>query len=273
MAASSIIRGTLRRAPIAPRVALIHSLALDRSIWNGVVAELKLTPTLLTYDCRGHGQSPDAKPRSPRHCSPGRPCGTARSRRLAGMRTVAGCSMGGCIAQAFAAMYPEPQTRCMPDRYDRLVRRRRAGAMARTCRHRQRQRHGRARGLPTRPAGSAKRFARPIQKSRRAHQGISRQRCAVLPSDLRDARHEDLRPLLALIKNADGDVVGAEDYATPVSMAESLHEAIPHSTLAIFHGRHITPVECPQDIARALKKAAEGLGDDDRCRASPGVVR
>jgi hypothetical protein len=24
--------------------------------------------------------------------------------------------------------------------------------------------------------------------------------------------------------------------------------------LAILHGRHITPVECPQDIARALKK-------------------
>jgi len=49
-------------------------------------------------------------------------------------------------------------------------------------------------------------------------------------------------------------VVGAEDYATPVSMAEALHKAIPQSTLAILQGRHITPVECPQDIARELKK-------------------
>ena len=41
----------------APRIALIHSLALDRSFWNGVVAELSPHAELLTYDCRGHGRS------------------------------------------------------------------------------------------------------------------------------------------------------------------------------------------------------------------------
>ena len=39
-------------APGAPRVALIHSLALDRSFWNGVVAELNAHAELLTYDCQ-----------------------------------------------------------------------------------------------------------------------------------------------------------------------------------------------------------------------------
>jgi pimeloyl-ACP methyl ester carboxylesterase len=38
-------------------------------------------------------------------------------------------------------------------------------------------------------------------------------------------------------------------------MAEALHKALPQSTLTvIMQGRHITPVECPQEIARELKK-------------------
>ena len=44
--------------PGVPRVALIHSLALDRSVWDGVVARLKDEAEILTFDCRGHGRSP-----------------------------------------------------------------------------------------------------------------------------------------------------------------------------------------------------------------------
>jgi 3-oxoadipate enol-lactonase len=66
---------------------------------------------------------------------------------------------------------------------------------------------------------------------------------------------EDLRALLPQIKVPVAVVVGREDYATPVSMAEALHAAIPQSTLTVIgHGRHITPVECPHEIARELKK-------------------
>src|SRR5450631_4363167 len=41
----------------APKLALIHSLALDRTIWDGVVRELAGAAHILTYDCRGHGKS------------------------------------------------------------------------------------------------------------------------------------------------------------------------------------------------------------------------
>ena len=44
--------------PGVPRVALIHSLALDRSVWDDVVARLKDEAEILTFDCRGHGRSP-----------------------------------------------------------------------------------------------------------------------------------------------------------------------------------------------------------------------
>src|ERR1700689_4415808 len=43
--------------PGAPRLALIHSLALDGSIWNGVAERLAGRVEILTYDCRGHGRS------------------------------------------------------------------------------------------------------------------------------------------------------------------------------------------------------------------------
>jgi 3-oxoadipate enol-lactonase len=41
--------------PVAsrPRIALIHSLALDQSIWDGVVPLLTQHADVLTYDCRG----------------------------------------------------------------------------------------------------------------------------------------------------------------------------------------------------------------------------
>jgi len=36
---------------------VIHSLALDRSVWDGVVDTMKNEAEILTYDCRGHGRS------------------------------------------------------------------------------------------------------------------------------------------------------------------------------------------------------------------------
>jgi 3-oxoadipate enol-lactonase len=49
-------------------------------------------------------------------------------------------------------------------------------------------------------------------------------------------------------------VVGEEDYATPVAMARQLHEAIPQSTLTIIPGaRHLTPIEFPDRIASELR--------------------
>ena len=43
--------------PNLHRMVLIHSLALDASIWDGVVARLAGRAEILRYDCRGHGRS------------------------------------------------------------------------------------------------------------------------------------------------------------------------------------------------------------------------
>ena len=66
--------------------------------------------------------------------------------------------------------------------------------------------------------------------------------------------HMDLRTAVKTIRVPTAVVVGREDYATPLAMAETLHEAIPGSTLTVLEaGRHLTPVQCPEEIVAALR--------------------
>ena len=90
----------------APRLALIHSLALDRTIWDGVAQELEGEAHLLAYDCRGHGKSGNS----------GKPYAVEQfANDLAELldhagwpsAAVAGCSLGGCVAQAFGGLHPQ----------------------------------------------------------------------------------------------------------------------------------------------------------------------
>src|SRR5579862_7267167 len=94
-----------RDSGAAPRVVLVHSLAMDRSFWRPVAERLAGVASVLTYDCRGHGASG----------KPAGPVGVARhADDLAELMDhlrwssalVAGASMGGCISLAFAIAHP-----------------------------------------------------------------------------------------------------------------------------------------------------------------------
>jgi 3-oxoadipate enol-lactonase len=239
--------------PGKARLVLIHSLALDASIWDGVAAELSADAEILVYDCRGHGQSE-------------RRAGTYTMQLFAEdlaaildhcewpSAFVAGCSMGGCVAQAFGAAFPE-----------------------------------RARGLglidttawygPEAPADWRKRAETAAQKGfaamlpfqatrwfgdafRAAHadvvEAVSR---VFLAGDLECYQsscallgNADLRSALGSLPMPVSVIVGEEDYATPVAMAEALHAAIPGSTLTVIRGgRHLTPIENSGEIAKLLR--------------------
>ena len=245
---------TVRAAPNAgaPRIVLIHSLALDRSIWDGVAARLENDAAILTFDCRGHG-------RSERRA--GAFTAELFARDLAELldhvgwqsATVAGCSMGGCVALAFSGLYPERANRLglidTTALYD---------AKAAT-QFRDRAAAARAKGM----AGLIDfQDARWFSDQFRASQPelVKRAADVFLANDvecyaascalLADA---DLRPYLASFRMPVAIVVGEEDYATPVGMARHLHEAIPQSTLTILpRARHLTPIECPEVIASEL---------------------
>jgi 3-oxoadipate enol-lactonase len=245
---------TLREAPgsRAPRLALIHSLALDSSIWDRVVECLGAKASILTYDCRGHGRS-------------GRPVMPFTTelfaRDLAELldhvgwpaAAVAGCSMGGCIAQAFAGRYPS--------RVNAL------GLIDTTAWYgekapaewHERAATARAKGFAGMAEFQASRWFG--DQFRSAHPDLLRAVKAVFEANDLDCYaatcamlgDADMRPYLKSLRMPVAIVVGEDDYATPVAASRQLHEAIPGSTLTILAGgRHLTPVECPDEIASEL---------------------
>jgi 3-oxoadipate enol-lactonase len=242
----------------AKRIALIHSLALDRSIWDGVVNELANHAAILTYDCRGHGKS-------------GRRAESFTTdlfaRDLAELMdhvgwptaAVAGCSMGGCVAQAFAGMYTS--------RVSAL------GLIDTTAwygedappKWRERAAAARTKGLAGMIEFQTTRWFG--DQFRNTHPELVRAMSSVFLANDMDCYaatcimlgDADLRPYLPLLHMPVAVIVGEEDYATPVAMAQQLHDAIPGSTLTILaHGRHLTPVECPEKIASQLLALMKG---------------
>lgn len=246
---------TLHAAPRpgAPRLVLIHSLALDRSVWDAVVPRVAAEAEILAYDCRGHG-------RSDRRASPF----TAElfARDLAELldhvgwpsAAIAGCSMGGCVALAFGGLYPGRATAL--------------GLIDTTAwygpdapaKFRERAEAARAKGMQglidfqvTRWFSDAFRAAHPevVQRTTAVYAANDFDCYAASCALLGDV---DVRARLPRLRIPVAVVVGEEDYATPVEMARQLHEAIPGSTLDVLPGaRHLTPIERPDAIAGMLR--------------------
>lgn len=233
------------------RIVLVHSLAMDQRFW-GPVAEHLPNASILLYDCRGHGES-------------GRPAGPYSVAMHADdlvdlldhvgweSAVVGGASMGGCIAIQFAGTYPQRTT---------------ALAMIDTTAwyganapHEWEERAQRAlqSGLGGMTEFQTKRW---FSDAFRAAEPELVCQCAqiFLRNDVRAYAETcrmlgafDGRALLPNITVPAAIVVGEEDYATPLAMAEALHAAVASSTLNVISGaRHLTPIECPDRIASEL---------------------
>jgi 3-oxoadipate enol-lactonase len=239
--------------PGVPRLALIHSLALDRGVWDGVVERLEGEAEILTYDCRGHGRSPKTT---------GPYTAQQFARDLAALfdevgwdrAAVAGCSMGGNVAQAFAAEYP--QRTAALGLIDTTAW---YGADA-PVKFKERADTARAKGMRgmidfqlTRWFSDDFRAANPDVVQRTFDVFVANDiECYAASCGLLGAA--DTRAALGSFTMPVAIAVGEEDYATPVAMAKQLHESITHSTLTILpRARHLTPIECPERIASELR--------------------
>ncbi|MGE0449907.1 MAG: alpha/beta fold hydrolase [Vicinamibacterales bacterium] len=245
------------RSEGAPRVALIHSLALDRSVWDGVVSRLDRNAEVLAYDCRGHGRS-DRRADVPF---------TAElfARDLAELldhagwtsAVVGGCSMGGCVAMAFGGLYPQRTSGLLlvdttawygpdaPQQFRARAEAARAGGLKGLVEF-QRARWFSADFLSGHPALVAHATSVFLANDFDCYAHS----CALLG----DA---DLRRWLPGLTMPVSVVVGEEDQATPPAMARAIHDAVPQSTLTVLpRARHLTPIECPAPIAAALSTLA-----------------
>jgi 3-oxoadipate enol-lactonase len=236
-----------------PRIVLVHSLAMDGEFWNPVVDLLTPYADVLTYDCRGHGKSD--KPSGPYSIPQFADDLHDLLQHLGWPSTaVAGASMGGVVALGFAINHPQ-HTHGL-------------GLLDTTAWYgadapknwAERATKARAEGMQA---------LLPFQKTRWFCEEFQEQHPEVLEKCidvfLKNEIHAfdatchmlggfDLRSGLANIKTKTAIAVGEEDYATPIAMAEILHEGIKDSSLEVLpKARHLTPLECPEKIADILK--------------------
>jgi 3-oxoadipate enol-lactonase len=238
-----------------PRFVLIHSLGMDRVFWNRVTPALARDAAVLAYDCRGHGAS-------------GKPKGPYRVEQFAddladlmdhiGWRSavIAGASMGGCITLAFAHRHPARAVALglidttawydAPDKWEERA------ATAETA------------GLKamidfqvTRWFTDGFRQSRPEVVKDSVDRFLANDPVAYAET-CRMLGACNLTAALPGIAVPAAIMVGDEDYATPVAMAETLHRGIKGSTLTVLeHARHLTPLEAPDRIAAELRRLTE----------------
>jgi len=242
------------RSPARPRIALIHSLALDRRFWDGVVPLLTAHADVLTFDCRGHGQSARVKMTYTLELFAGDLASLLDHVKWS-RAVIAGCSMGGCIAQAFAGVYP--------DRVQALAVMDSTAWYGPTAAKDWRDRAATAatKGFEALSAFQATRWV--SDAFLKAHPEIIRANMDVfLANDVDCYRatcemlgDADLRHYQAAMRVPLSVIVGEEDYATPVAMSEQIKQAVPNATLSVLPNvRHLTPIECPAVIADKIQE-------------------
>ena len=238
------------------RFALVHSLAMDGQFWLPVAALLRDAGDVLLVDCRGHGAS--ARTGAPftveqfadDFASVLDVVGWERA-------VVAGASMGGSVALAFAASRPERTAGL--GLFDTTAS---YGADA-PARWEERARQALAEGLASLASFQTKRWFSPDFAA--AHPDVLDAALdTFLANDVptyaevcRMLGRFDLTAALPRLGMPTRIVVGSADYATPPSMAAAMRDAIPGAVMEVLDGAaHLTPLERPADVARTLRSLA-----------------
>ena len=235
------------------RIALVHSLAMDGAFWTETIQALGSDFEVLAIDCRGHGQS--EKVEGPYQID------TFADDLLAIMdnagwvsATIAGASMGGCVALAFAARHPE---RCSAlGLIDTTATYGEGAAVAW---------ESRAQKALSSGMGALADFQRErwfSDQFRAAHPDRVEAAIEIFLANDTSAFAEtcrmlgnvDLSSALCSFSMPTEIIVGEEDHATPPEMAEAMMLAIPGAKMQVLANvRHLTPLEVPEKIADTLR--------------------
>jgi 3-oxoadipate enol-lactonase / 4-carboxymuconolactone decarboxylase len=231
----------------APLV-LLHSLGTNAHIWDEQTAELSRSFRVIRPDFRGHGLS---------GCTPGPYSMELLADDLKdllealgiGRFHLGGISLGGLVAQAFAAGWPE--------RIASLVLVDTAMAIPSTQSWTERAKIVRTQGTAAIAEAVIARWVTAAFIDAAATDGLRAMlRCtpaegyasaaeAIAAADLTDSTRQLRIPALV--------AVGEDDQATPVAAAEALHRAIAGSSLVILPGAaHIPMAEQPEALTAAM---------------------
>jgi pimeloyl-ACP methyl ester carboxylesterase len=243
-------------------LVLLHAFPVDRRMWDAQLTALSNRFRVIAPDFRGFGQSADAAN------------GTFTIETLADdvhellgtfgatPAVVAGCSMGGYVALALAAKYPADlkglilvDTKAEADTGEaregrqkmiELVRKSGAAGIAEQM-------------LPKMLAkDAAEKRPNVAKRLRELMESCPPETIAHALAAMRD--RPDRSGELAAIQVPTLILVGDGDQVTPPKVAEAMHAKIAGSTLTVISGAgHMTPMEQPELVNRAIREFAEKL--------------
>jgi 3-oxoadipate enol-lactonase len=245
---------TLHRSGTGPNMLLLHCLGVDRHLWDIAARGLDRDYTLLAYDFPGHGET----------ALPAGAYGIAQlSRQLAavlkrdgvGRTHVAGISLGGLVAQHFAAHYPDMTDRlALIDTTPRYVDEMRKMWVDRAA-------TARSAGVPALIDGLMQIWFTPefvaanppaVRYVRDTLGRTSGEGYALTCEALGAA---DLRPLVKQIAAKTLVVCGENDVPPFLDAARWLAETLPQAQLRwLGSARHASVLEQPEAFRQALKE-------------------
>ena len=241
---------------VAP-ILFVHALALDGDMWQGVAKAFKpLEPSfaggIYALDCRGHGKSGatsvefSTKQFAEDLLSILKSIGASSAH-------IVGCSMGGTVALSFAGHFPNQTSSITvidasiwygldaPANWEKRAQTALKEGMDALIEF-QRPRWFSPSFIEEQPI-----FVEDALNVFTANQ-ISHyvKSCQMLGrADERETIKNYLGPAMV--------IVGEDDYATPLSMAEDIASRIPHSKLRVIpQTRHFTPLEAPELVAKCI---------------------
>ena len=236
-------------------ILFLHAFPLSSSMWDAQSDALSDRQRVVRFDARGFGGSaPAGGPLTMERIADD---AAALLERLGVERAVvAGCSMGGYAALAFARRHPRrlaglvlQDTKAGPDSEEAKTGRRSLATRVL------------AEGAPAAVEAFLPRLLGETTHRERPEL-VARTREAILaapPQSVADALHglaerEDSRPALGSIRVPTLVIVGEEDVLTPPSEAEAIAAAVPGARLVrVARAGHLANLEDPQAVNAALR--------------------
>ena len=239
-----------------PVVVLSHALGCDLTMWDAVATVLRDHYTVLSYDHRGHGRSPDLGTDYGIDALAEDAATLIRSQAGAEPVHFVGLSMGAMTAQALGARHPK------------LVR---SLVIANAASHYESAARAlwqtridmvRSQGIGAVTEGAMQRWFSPEFRADTAGGGAAR--VAALRLVLESTAPGPYAAACAAVAGIDlaaGNrlidcptlvIAGAKDEATPPALSDAIVSQIPGARLASLPAAHLSAVECPEAFAALL---------------------
>lgn len=230
-------------------LVLLHGFPLDHHIWDEVVPILENTFELIIPDLRGFGESTTLNTPYTMDDLASDIAGLIDHLGI-GKTTIAGHSMGGYVALAFARLYPERvrglglvSTQALADPSDRKEGRHKTAADVAEN------------GIGGVVDAMAKKFTSNERLQEFARSMMERQQPAAYIGGLKAmAERFDTTPLLASMDYPVVIIHGNADALIPIDRSQEIKNAVDHAHfVAIKDTGHLPMLESPQETAIGLK--------------------